>query len=247
MESALSTCKPSGAPGIDNITNNMLKLCPQNIKTRIQTIFNASLALGHLPAQWKKANIKMIHKNKKPKDNFNSYRPISLISCVSKWIEKIINSRILNWAETNNILPPCQSGFRKNKSCQDHIVRLDQLISEGFNKKQYTGCVLFDLEKAFDKASHQGILHKLQKANLPPLLLNWVKDFLTNRTFQVTWKSTPSTTFTIKTGVPQRSCLSPLYSTSSSVTSPTTSRKTSTEHYTQTTSASSTALTSSKS
>jgi len=68
METALSTCKPSGAAGVDKITNNMLKLCPLNIKTRINTVFNASLKLGHLPGQWKKANIKIIRKNKKPKD-----------------------------------------------------------------------------------------------------------------------------------------------------------------------------------
>ncbi len=98
METALSTCKPSGSPGIDNVTNNMLKLCPLNVKTRINTIFNASLKLGHLPDQWKKANIKLIHKNKKPKDKFNSYRPISLISCVSKWIEKINVETIFKWS-----------------------------------------------------------------------------------------------------------------------------------------------------
>jgi hypothetical protein len=78
----------------------------------------------------------MIHKKGKPKDQIKSFRPISLISCISKWMEKIINTRILVWAEQQNILPPCQSGFRKNKSCHDHIARLDQIVTEGFNKKK---------------------------------------------------------------------------------------------------------------
>jgi hypothetical protein len=206
---ALSTCKASGAPGTDNITNNMLKKSPPNILARLSEIFNASLNLSHLPPAWKKSKIKMIHKQKKPKDHFNSYRPISLISCISKLMEKLMNSRILSWAEENSVLPPCQSGFRKGRSCQDHIARLDQIITEGFNKKQLTGCVLFDLEKAFDKASHEGIIHRLTKFNLPSHLLDWVKSFLTDRTFHVTWRTSTSSTFTTKTGVPQGSCLSP--------------------------------------
>ena len=62
---------------------------------------------------------------------------------------------------------------KKNNSCQDHIARFDQYITDNFNKKQHTGCVMFDLEKAFDKASHQEIIHKLKKQTSPSLL-NWI-------------------------------------------------------------------------
>jgi hypothetical protein len=62
---ALTTCKASGAPGTDNITNNMLKKSPPNILARLSEIFNASLNLSHLPPAWKKSKIKMIHKQKK--------------------------------------------------------------------------------------------------------------------------------------------------------------------------------------
>ena len=113
MMLALSSCNSNGAPGIDTITNKMLKLCPPNILSHLLQIFNASHKLGHLPNSWKFSKVIMIHKKNKPNDDFSSYRPISLISCISKWLEKIMNARLLNWAEANNILPPCQSGFRK--------------------------------------------------------------------------------------------------------------------------------------
>jgi len=167
----------------------MLKLCPPNILLSINKIFNATLDIGLIPSSWKLSKVIMIHKNNKPKDNFSSYRPISLISCISKLLEKIINNRLVDWTEQNKILPHCQSGFRKKKSCQDHIARFNQYITEGFNNKQHTGCVLFDLEKAFDKASHQGILHKLQKSHLPPSLFNWIQDFLTDRPYLISWNS----------------------------------------------------------
>jgi len=66
----------------------------------------------------------------------------------------------------------------------------------------------FDLEKAFDKVSHEGIIHRLTKVNLPSHFLDWLKSFLTDRTFHVTWSTSTSSTFTTKTGVPQGSCLS---------------------------------------
>ena len=104
----------------------------------------------------------MIHKKGKPKCDFTSYRPISLLNCMSKLLEKIINSKITKWAEENNIFPPEQSGFRAKRSCQDHILRLTQQITNGFNEKKFTGAVFFDLEKAFDMAPHAGILNKLE-------------------------------------------------------------------------------------
>ena len=67
---------------------------------------------------------------------------------------------------------------------------------------------MFDLEKAFDKASHQGIIHKLKEANLPTVLLKWIEDFLTERSFHTTWNSATSSTYYTKTGVPQGSCIS---------------------------------------
>ncbi len=60
-----------------------------------------------------------------------------------------------------------------------------------------------------DKASHVGILLKLNSYNLPRPLYNWIKDFLAKRSFHVTWNSANSRSHDILTGVPQGSCLSP--------------------------------------
>ena len=95
----------------------------------------------------------MIHKPGKPKNEFTSYRPISLLICLAKLLEKIINKKISDWAEANSILPPEQSGFRAKRSCQDHILRLTQQITDCFNNpiaKEFTGAAFFYLEKAFN-------------------------------------------------------------------------------------------------
>ena len=123
-----------------------------------------------------------------------------------------ISSFLKNFAGQNNILPDYQAGFRKKNSCQDRILRLNQHIIEGFNKQ--TACIMFDLEKAFDKASHAGILLKLNNHNLPQPLYNWIKVFLAKRSFHVTWNSANSRWHDILTGVPQASCLSSSSATS---------------------------------
>jgi hypothetical protein len=190
----------------------MIASSPPNIKELILHLFQASLRLGHVPRHWKAAKIIMIHKTGKPKHDLTSYRPISLLICLAKLLEKIVNKKITAWAETIGIFPPEQSGFRAKRSCHDHILRLTQQITDGFNnptKKLHTGTVFFDLEKAFDIAPHDGILNKLEKNNLNPCLIGWVKSFLTERSYQVNWCNNASNSFSICRGVPQGSCLSP--------------------------------------
>jgi len=127
-------------------------------------------------------------------------------------MEKIINKKITEWAESTEILPPEQSGFRAKRSCHDHILRLTQQITDGFNnpaQKLHTCGVYFDLEKAFDIAPLDGIINKLEKYNLNPCLVRWVQSFLSERSFQVNWLNNNSNTFLICRGVPQGSYLSP--------------------------------------
>ena len=209
FETALASCNKNSACGNDGISNKLLAISPENIKIQILKIFQASLLKGHVPETWKIAKIIMIHKAGKPKKDLTSYRPISLLICLSKLLEKIINKKLTFWAESNNIFPPEQSGFRAKRSCQDHILRLTQQITDGFNTKQFTGAVFFDLEKAFDIAPHEGIIHKLEVNNLNPNLLNWIKSFLSERSYQVKWLKSTSNIFSINRGVPQGSCLSP--------------------------------------
>jgi len=97
-------------------TNLLLKSCPSHILSVILSLFNALLKNGHLPTNWKHSKIIMIAKKNMPKDSFSSYRPISLISCLSKCLEKIMNVKLILWAEQNSILPDCQAGLKERKT-----------------------------------------------------------------------------------------------------------------------------------
>ena len=55
-------------------------------------------------------------------------RLIDLTSCICKTMERIINSRLVWYTDSNKILSDLQSGFRKNSSTTDHLVRLETFI-----------------------------------------------------------------------------------------------------------------------
>ena len=209
FKQSLDNLNKKAAPGDDGISNKLLKSLPISFQLKLLEIFNASLEFSHFPDSWKMARVSMIRKKKQPKAEFKSYRPISLLNCAGKLLEKIINVKLSRWAEENKIFPSTQSGFRRKKSCQDQILRLNQQIITGFNKKQKTTAVFFDLEKAFDKASHEGIILRLKQLNLDQKMIDWIKNYLSNRLFYVTWNGKSSSSHGIKCGVPQGSSLSP--------------------------------------
>ena len=204
----LKSTNKRSAPGEDGITNKMIENCPINIKSSIINLFNYSITNSIIPKAWKTAKIIMIHKPGKKESNIASYRPISLLSNIGKLLEKIINSRLVNYLEENNLISIHQSGFRKNRSTKDHIIRLTQDVRANFNQNNYTGAVFFDVSKAFDRTWHDGIIYKLNSLKVPQYILFWINNFLQVRSFYVSHITKNSSAYVILAGVPQGSTIS---------------------------------------
>ena len=198
------------AAGVDNILYEHITNLPETARTQLLQIYNLSLQTGTIPDRWKLSKIKMVPKPKKPLAHASSYRPISLTSNIAKCLEKIILKRVTSSLETLGSISIYQSGFRSHHSTKDHILRLSQNIQNGFNKNQYTGSVMFDMEKAFDKVWHQGLLYKLNQIGLPSYIIHWIFMFITNRQFFVSANECDSNKIKTKAGVPQGCILSPI-------------------------------------
>ena len=193
----------------DNLSNKILKKIPKEFMAQILALFNKIVQKNEIPIQWKCSIVKMIAKKGGEKENPSSYRPISITSCLMRLMEKLVLKRLNTFLKENKIVIHEQSGFRTGRQTRDNLFNLVQKTTEGFNRGQKTICILFDLEKAFDKMWHDALIYKLHKLNVPEYIVLFIKEFLSNRTFKVRINSFTTMSITINCGCPQGACLSP--------------------------------------
>ena len=119
-----------------------------------------------------------------------------------------MNNRLVYYLESNNLITNLQSGFRKERSTVDQLIRLETWVREGLVNREHVVAIFFDLEKAYDTTWKYGILSDLFKAGLRGHLTNFISNFLENRQFKVRIGSTLSDLYDQEMGVPQGSILS---------------------------------------
>ena len=195
--------------GEDEMHNSFLKNLPDTKRRELLGLINRSWRNSEIPKSWKQALIIPIPKAGKDHSNPHSYRPISLLSCTSKVAEKMVNNRLTWYLEKECKLSPTQCGFRKRRSTEDLLVRLEHQIRACLVNRQVTVSVFFDLERAFDTISHDHLLYKLARAGIGGNMLSWIEEYLKNRSFKVAVGNTKSEEKFLKCGLPQGSSLSP--------------------------------------
>lgn len=207
---AVKRLKNNKAPGSDQINAKLIKNLPNRATFLLTHIFNRCLLYSYFPEIWKSAKVFPLLKPNKPAHDPLSYRPISLLSILGKIFERLILKRINDHLDEHLIIPNEQFGFRKEHSTGLQILRIFKHVKLKLNAKLSTGFIAFDIEKAFDRVWHAGLLYKLKSNSFPPYLIKLLNSFLTNRTFKVGVGSATSDSFKIPFGVPQGSVLSPI-------------------------------------
>lgn len=200
---------PNKAPGHDGIPTRLLKLLPHEHIMYMTALYNAILRTSYYPTEWKQAVVIMIPKPGKNNKFPQNYRPISLLPILAKILEKIIHDRLTAFITDNQLIPPEQFGFRMGHDTTMQLVRVTEYIRTSFAWRQTAAAIFLDVEKAFDRVWHRGLLYKLIQLQIPDYIINIVRSFLSDRTFQVRIGSDLSTRRNIKAGVPQGSALSP--------------------------------------
>ena len=112
------------------------------------------------------------------------------------------------YLDDNQLISKYQSGFRENRSALDNIFYFKQKCLIAFDKKQYVGGIVYDIEKAFDKIWHEGLFYKMHQLKIPNKIAIWIKKILTDRKFFVSINDENSEQFSIFTSCPQGSVLS---------------------------------------
>lgn len=198
------------AAGHDNIDNKIIKNLTTKAIVQLMYIINAILKIGYFPKIWKLAVVIPIPKPNKDLANPINYRPISLLTSLSKVAEKVILDRINRFNSDHKIIIDEQFGFRSGHNTAMQVARIAHAIILNYNKSNVTSLVLLDIEKAFDTVWIEGIVYKLIKYHFPQSIIKLLHSYLSGRQFKIRINQSYSKIRNSKAGVPQGSVLGPV-------------------------------------
>jgi hypothetical protein len=195
----------------DGIPSYLLKKCAASLTSPISHIIRFSFMFSKIPQAWKKATIIPLPKISGAKQPME-FRPISLTSPLAKLTEKLLFRDIIGFIQSKGVIPPSQHGFTMGRSVDTALLEFYDDLTYDRDNKLNTDVIFLDIQKAFDSVIHTILLKKLKNIGLGPNTVNWIKELISDRTFNVSANGSLSTipSIPIKKGVPQGSVLAPL-------------------------------------
>lgn len=195
--------------GPDGLTALFIKLCCPYLLPILVNIVNSIILQGKFPSAWKKAMVTPVPKVATP-NTFAELRPISVLSVLSKLMEKVMEMQLREHLDKYNILPPTQSGFRPGYSCSTALLNITDDIFQASDEGNSTALALLDFSKAFDTIDHEILIEILRSSGANGEAASLLSSYLEGRSQQVRLKGVISTSRAVSTGVPQGSILGPL-------------------------------------
>ncbi|KAK3553556.1 hypothetical protein QTP70_004574 [Hemibagrus guttatus] len=189
----------------------MLQTISPDLLPFITTVLNGSLTSGHVPTAFKKARvIPILKKPALDPSDISNYRPVSLLSFLSKILERVVCNQLSDYLMQNNLHDPNQSGFKAAHSTETALLAATEKLHAARSAKLSSVLILLDLSAAFDTVNHKTLLSTLRSLGICGTAWEWFASYLDGRSYQITWKGLTSDSRRLSTGVPQGSVLGPL-------------------------------------
>lgn len=207
IHAIIMNLNPKKSTGYDNIPAKLLRIGAEPLSLVLSRIINKCTQEGFFPDSLKLAEVAALFK-KLDMLNKDNYRPVSILTAISKIFERWYGKQIT--AHFLTLFAKFLSGFRAKHSCQSILLRMVEDWKLAIDSGKFVGAVAIDLSKAFDSLPHCLLIAKLHAygVNMPSCRL--LASYLHNRQQRVKIGNVKSDWMNISQGVPQGSILGPL-------------------------------------
>ena len=206
---ALKSCGSSNSSP-DGVSFRLLKEVAKNIIRPLLIVCQQSFCTDTFPAVFKHAVVVPIYKGRGDRASVESYRPVSLCSCLGKVLEKIACLQLTSFLAEKNLLHKAQHGFVAGRSTLTNLLTADCQMSSFIAANHPFDIISFDVKKAFGKMPHDRVIESLGSKEVGGAALLWFSNFFTSRTQQVKIGQVLSAVSNVTSGVIQGSVLGPV-------------------------------------
>ena len=203
LSTAIGKMSASRAVGVDGVPLLAVKKCFPVIGCHLLHVINFSISSCTFPSAWKIARVTPVFKSGDWSD-LNNFRPISILSVLSKIAEKVVCSQLSSYLLNNHILTPLQYAYRPCHSTEDALIDAVEWLARAVDNGHVASITTIDLSKAFDSVDHSVLLSKLERCGVSS---EWFRDYLSGRRQTV---SGGSITLPLSHGVAQGSLVGPI-------------------------------------
>ena len=211
MRYLIKSLKNSNSECLDGISNQMVKISIDSLVLPMTYLWNKCVEKETFPTIWKFFKVLGLYKSKGAKEDPKFYRPISILSPLSKVIEKEMLSQMVAYMDKNKLWSKNIYAYRKNHNTTNALIDLVEIWMDNINNNQQNISMFLDLSAAFDCVSHSILKSKLSIYGFSENANNLIMSYLTDRKQCVSVAGVNSEFLSIDTGVPQGSIVGPFF------------------------------------
>lgn len=209
LKTIIYDIKKTNSAGVDEIPVKVFRNLDDGILLVLAQCINICFAMGEFPDFLKIALVIPLHKTGTYTDPAN-FRPISLLTTLSKIIEKIVKKRLVIFLNRHSVVSDSQYGFQSGKGTNDAVFSFLESLYLKLNEREVAAAVFCDFSKAFDCVRHDILLKKMFFYGIRETSYKFFDSYMSKRGQMVKNNNLTSSFLPISTGVPQGSVLGPV-------------------------------------
>ena len=161
VQNEMNNLNSNKSPGYDGLSARTIKQVSNEVSKSLAHIFNLTFTTGIIPEQIKTSLVTPVFKSNE-ENRFENYRPISVLTCFAKLLEKLMYKQLIKYVEKNFFYLTINMDSEKNRSTELAIIELVNKITKEIDHRKYTMGIFLDLSKAFDTIDHKILISKLE-------------------------------------------------------------------------------------